>query len=164
MRFGPHHRDRDDYQPHASRRHRLIGDILSHSIFRRMTVLQEYPITNLIKGYANHRHRVDWYIRDLNLIIEIQGEQHESPVYWGEGEEEGEATRRFKKQVISDVDRLLALRAAGYMVIEIEPGIEPTKEWLLEKIEKESTAAEQPPDTEMPQGPQPDWAAVRRRK
>lgn len=70
--------------PNASRGHKRLAEILN-SIFHRdgadMTIIYEQSLADLsepdvVDDYQVNGMTVDFYIRELNMAVEYQGEQH----------------------------------------------------------------------------------------
>ena len=41
-----------------------------------MNCFQEVPVAALVPSYVYNNHKVDWYIDELGIILEIHGKQH----------------------------------------------------------------------------------------
>jgi very-short-patch-repair endonuclease len=59
-------------------------------------------------------HRVDWYLEDLNLVLELHGKQHYQVENFG-GEEWERAHWRFVQGASRDTEKQVALEQAGYL-------------------------------------------------
>jgi very-short-patch-repair endonuclease len=58
------------YRKSASSYHKKLGKIIQqHPVLRNLRVYQEYPVPGT-------RLKIDWFFPDINLAIEVQGEQH----------------------------------------------------------------------------------------
>ena len=51
--------------------------------FSHLTCYQEVPVQDLIPEYYSKQHRFDWYIEELNIVLELHGEQHYKPTNFG---------------------------------------------------------------------------------
>ncbi len=61
----------------ASSLHNKVREIfISDSFFKNLKCFQEVPVAALVEGYKYRNHKVDWYIDELETIIEIHGKQH----------------------------------------------------------------------------------------
>lgn len=102
---------KQNYRKSASLLHRKVGDILrSHPITKNLITFQEYPV-------PNSRYKIDWFIRDLNIAIEVAGQQHGRPVAFDGNKEQAEIN--FIKQVDRDIHKHQLIRDAGWKLIEI---------------------------------------------
>lgn len=63
--------------PGASKFHNKVKEILStDSYFKLFKCYQEVNVLDLIPTYNYNNHHYDWYIEELNMIIELHGRQH----------------------------------------------------------------------------------------
>jgi len=77
--------------------------------------MEEVPVSKLVSDFPDNRKRVDWFIKDLNLVIEVCGEQHFSEIAFG-----GDLKKsNYVSQVHRDVQKATALKQAGYLFLEI---------------------------------------------
>ena len=61
----------------ASSLHNKVREIfISDSFFKNLKCFQEVPVSALVDGYKYNNHKVDWYIDELETIVEIHGKQH----------------------------------------------------------------------------------------
>jgi hypothetical protein len=68
----------------ASKFHQLVQEVfISDSYFRQLNCYQEVNLKDLVPGYSHHNHHFDWYIEELNTILEVHGRQHYSVVNYG---------------------------------------------------------------------------------
>ena len=120
----------------ASSMQTKLFHILTHSrFFKNFNIYQEYPVNKLIQDYRYGSHRVDWYIKELGLVIELMGQQHYKPVNFSN---EGKFLVLDKFSKIKERDHLKreALIAAGYTYIEIKYDEDLTESLLLSKLEQ----------------------------
>jgi very-short-patch-repair endonuclease len=108
-----------------------------------MVIYQEYPVTLINPDCTNGRLKVDWYIKTLNVSIEIQGQHHYQATTYG-GESKEKAAVNFRKQVHKDSEKMRYLEAAGCPVIEVHYKDKPTLEWLIERIQHASERGDVP--------------------
>ena len=55
---------------------KLRNIFIEDTFFSQLRCYQEVPVVDLIPEYPNPNHRYDWFIEDLNYIIELNGKQH----------------------------------------------------------------------------------------
>jgi hypothetical protein len=79
----------------ASKFHNKVKDIfVTDQYFKLMQCYQEINVAQLIPGYPHNNHHFDWYIEELQTIVELHGAQHYQVVNFGSiGREE--AHRQF---------------------------------------------------------------------
>jgi hypothetical protein len=69
---------------HNSNFHNKVRDIfITDPFFSGLKCYQEVLVCYLVEDYPNKSHRFDWYIEELNLIIELHGQQHYEVVTYG---------------------------------------------------------------------------------
>lgn len=81
----PKHTKANQFQklPNQSQAHERVRTILCEDpVFSRLHCYQEMPVQELCPSYSSNLHRFDWFIQELNLVIEIHGEQHYRPTAW----------------------------------------------------------------------------------
>jgi len=119
-------RFKTEFRASASKAHKQLGKLLrSILILRKLRTYQEYPV-------GDSRLHVDWFIKDLSLAIEVQGEQHFRPVAFGG--DIVEAEKRFKKQQELDAEKRRLCSQLGWKLIEFRYDEEINEETVLEKI------------------------------
>ncbi len=124
------------YRKTASKAHRLTGEILrTNKLFSNFQCFQEYPVNQVNPEYPSGREHFDWVVKDLRLVIEIMGRQHEVPVCFG-GVSIEEATEAFHAQVSRDRKKADAAVAAGYTYITIPYNVTPTADYIMEQYHK----------------------------
>lgn len=97
-----------------SKFHNRIREIFAtDSFFKNMSCYQEVPVCELIEGYGARNQHYDWYVEELNLIIELHGRQHYQVVNYG-NIGAGEAERSFRNQRERDSSKKHAALDAGY--------------------------------------------------
>lgn len=70
--------------PHASKFHNTLrGFFTTDPFFSSLKCYQEVPVKALVDHYPNGYDAVDWYIDELNTIIELHGKQHYEQVMFG---------------------------------------------------------------------------------
>lgn len=126
-------RFKHDYRKNASKLHKLVGDLLRDSLFKDYKIYQEYPVNKINELYPSGREKFDWYVKDLNLVIEVHGEQHYMPVTFG-GITEQEAELNFRRQQFRDVTKRNAALDAGATYLIIKYDEELNEDILARKI------------------------------
>jgi hypothetical protein len=111
---------KESYRKNSSKLHRLVGDVLKSpsSSFSGYKIYQEYPVNKINKSYDNSRHKFDWVVLDIKLVIECHGKQHYEVTNWGNISNE-EAIDQYQKQKIRDQLKQDAAIQAGYTYIVI---------------------------------------------
>lgn len=105
--------------PNQSAFHEEVRQILtSDSFLKGLKCYQEVPVVDLIEDYPDYRHRFDWYIDELNTVIELHGEQHYKPVNFG-GQGYEETVSLFKQNQRRDSLKKEAAENAGFNYIAI---------------------------------------------
>lgn len=103
--------------PNQSKFHEKVRQILCNDWWRNYRAYQEVPVAEVCDYYDN-RHRFDWYIPDLNLVIELHGQQHYHLTNRG-NVGAAQAERDFKEGRARDHMKKLAAEEAGYKYVEI---------------------------------------------
>lgn len=120
--------------PEASRIHNRVRELMLSGRFLFYRAFQEVPLKDLVENY-NGGMRVDWYVEDLNLVIELHGKQHYEQTSFGA---ESKLTSNFNWIASKDRDsnKKGLLQDAGYLFVEIPYSDESilTQEYLLQKI------------------------------
>ena len=63
--------------PNASKFHNQIRSIfITDKFFKQLNCFQEVPLSSLVQNYPNNMDAVDWYIDELNTVLELHGKQH----------------------------------------------------------------------------------------
>lgn len=120
----------------ASKIHNRVRELMLTGRFTHYRAFQEVPVQDLVDGYTGAM-RVDWYIEDLNLVIELHGKQHYEQTSFGS---ESKLTSNFNWVASKgrDSNKKGLLQDAGYLFVEIPYTDESilTQEYLLKKIEE----------------------------
>jgi hypothetical protein len=109
-----------EYRENASKLHRAVGDALRKpgGCFSRFKIYQEYPVNKINKNYPNGRHKFDWVVLDLALVIECHGEQHYQDVCFGGISLEEAHHRRMEATERDNTKQIAALEVGfTYMVV-----------------------------------------------
>lgn len=99
---------------HNSLRHLFRTD----SYFKSLNCYQEVPVSALVSTYPNNFDAVDWYIDELNTIIELHGKQHYEQVAFGYKAFD-EIKKDFHNIQFRDNRKKTFLLDAGYNYVEI---------------------------------------------
>ena len=72
------------HYPNASKFHNTVRDIFrTDNYFKNLKCYQEVPLSALVSSYPNNFDTVDWFIDELNTVIELHGKQHYEQVIFG---------------------------------------------------------------------------------
>lgn len=108
----------------SSKRHNLVGSILrTCPQLKNYRAREEVSVSDLAPGFPDNRKKVDWYVHELRLVIEVHGEQHYQPVAFGNRN----AKQAFGSQIHRDIQKQKAIEDAGYYFLEI-PYYQPLDE------------------------------------
>jgi len=101
-----------------SKFHNKVRSLLvSDQILRGFNAYQEVSVKDLVPDYPA-THFFDWYVEELNLIVELHGAQHYKVVNFGNVSYE-DAQRAFKDIKRRDSQKKAAALEAGYSYLEI---------------------------------------------
>jgi very-short-patch-repair endonuclease len=104
--------------PNQSKFHNKVREILvMDNLLRGFKCYQEVPVRDLCTDYPSI-HFFDWYIEELNMVIELHGAQHYKVVNRG-GISYEAAQAEFKGIQSRDKQKKTAALAAGYDYLEI---------------------------------------------
>ena len=119
--------------PNQSLFHEKVRAIFCQdTYFKNLSCYQEIPVVDIVPGYTAN-HRFDWFIDNLNIVIELHGNQHYH--YTNRGNKQYEvAYRDWLKLQLRDRQKKEAAELAGYCYIEI-----PYKEYERLNCEKLKT-------------------------
>lgn len=125
-------RDQFVFLEYQSNFHESLRQIfITEEPFKYFKCYQEIQVKDLIPSYP-YNHEYDWYIKELNLIIELHGLQHYKYTNFGSSFEQaksqwlkGKERDSFKKEAAID---------AGYSYIEIPYNAQLSKQYLLKRI------------------------------
>lgn len=125
------------YFQNASAYHRKIGEILTSTPeFQHHKVVQEYPVNKVNPDWYSSRHRFDWAILDLFIVIEVMGEQHTLPSRWSKDTSKDEASANLEATQFNDYRKREAAISAGwkYLAIQYWEVEELTAQQLLARV------------------------------
>ena len=104
--------------PNQSKFHEKVRRIMvADQLLRGFKAYQETPVKDLCPGYE-YNHFFDWYIQELNTVLELHGAQHYKVVNYGNVSYE-QAQRNFTGIQSRDKQKKAAALAANYKYIEI---------------------------------------------
>lgn len=102
---------KQNYRRSASNLHKKVGNILrSHPLTKNFKLYQEWPV-------PNSKYKLDWFLPDLKIAIEVAGQQHERPVAYDGNKDQ--AKINFVKQVNRDEDKHELIKQAGWKLVEL---------------------------------------------
>lgn len=108
------------HYPHASSFHNSLRNIfLTDSFFKQLNCFQEVTVKSLIPAYPNNFDAVDWYIDELNTIIELHGKQHYEQQSFGSKDSYFNQRKNFNNIKYRDNRKKTYLTDAGFNYIEI---------------------------------------------
>ena len=139
----PRHKWKNQFQiiEGNSKFHEEVRKIfVSDSFFSKLRCFQEVPVKDLCPTYPSSSHRFDWYIEDLNMIIELHGQQHYAFSNRGNIQYE-DAQRAFLKGKVRDHDKQTAITDQGlvYKIISYKEYGKLTAEKLKDILLKDTT-------------------------
>lgn len=136
-----------EYRQNASKGHKKIGELLRSGPFAGFKIYQEYPVQKVNKTFKDGRCHFDWVILDLQVVIEVHGEQHYKSVRWGNiTEEEAQENLRATKYRDSIKEDAAIQAGFGYVVVKHDELEKITTEQLLERCK--AAIIEAPPPVE----------------
>jgi hypothetical protein len=104
----------------ASKFHNDVREVfISDEFFKKFQCFQEVPVSSLVETYPNNFDAVDWYIRELNCVIELHGKQHYEQVKFSNNNSFFENKKEFHNIQYRDNRKKTALIDAGYLYLEI---------------------------------------------
>lgn len=92
--------------------------IIADPFLSSLRCFQEVPVQDLCPDYPTGRHRLDWYIEDLSLVIELHGRQHYKFTNRGNVAYD-QAHRDFLRSRGRDRAKKQSVLSAGYRFVEI---------------------------------------------
>lgn len=103
----------------SSQFHKTVGKILATDpLFRYTKCYQEVPIKDLVEGYGPD-HRLDWWLSDFNIALELHGAQHYKIVNFGGNHSVRKAEGDFRESQYRDNLKKTALEQAGIVFREV---------------------------------------------
>lgn len=112
-------KDQFFHYENASKFHNSLREIFrTDTYFKNFKCYQEVPLSSLVSNYPNNFDAVDWFIDELNTIIELHGKQHYEQVIFGYKPYQ-EAKKDFHNIQFRDNRKKTFLVDAGYNYVEI---------------------------------------------
>jgi hypothetical protein len=134
------HKWKDQWKdiPGASNFHNDVRDLLRTTIpFKNMKCYQEVAVCDVFPEYKKRNEHYDWYIYELNLIVELHGKQHYSVVNYGNTDGD-KAIRALYAMQSRDSEKEWAARKNNFNYIAIpyweKLSAEKLKSLLLEAL------------------------------
>jgi len=104
----------------ASKLHRKVLELLtSCSLFNGYEIRQEYNVSRVNPSFKSNREKFDIVILGLQVIIEVHGRQHFSPVCFG-GIDKEQALVNYLKQQDQDAAKQEAAESAGWAYLYVK--------------------------------------------
>lgn len=129
---------RDQELEQASSGHQFIGKLLAQPPFLAYRIRQEYPVQLINPSWHSGRHKFDWVILDLKLVIEVHGAQHSQPVRWSNDISQDEAIAALENRQRVDWQKQRAAEEAGWGYIAIPQTLidqgQVTRDWLVQAL------------------------------
>jgi hypothetical protein len=112
-------KDQFFHYPNASKFHNSVRDIFRTDIyFKNLKCFQEVPLSGLVASYPNNFDAIDWFVDELNTVVELHGKQHYEQVIFGYKSYQ-EAKKDFHNIQFRDNRKKTFLVDAGYNYVEI---------------------------------------------
>ena len=124
------------HYPNASKFHNKLRDLFrTDTYFKNLKCYQEVPLSGLVPSYPNNYDAVDWFIDELNTVIELHGKQHYEQVLFGYKPYE-EAKKDFHNIQYRDNRKKTFLIDAGYNYVEVsyKEAKKITPDYIKQKI------------------------------
>ena len=102
------------------------------TFFKQLQCFQEVPLKALVPNYVNNLDAVDWYIDELNVVLELHGVQHYKMQSFGSKDSVYNQKKNFFNIKHRDNRKKTFLQNANFTYIEISYK-------LLSKIKKDPT-------------------------
>ena len=102
----------------ASKLHKHIG-LLLVELYPHFDVRQEVSVSRINPSFKSNREKFDWVVLRMNIVIEVMGEQHFTPVCFG-GITGDQAKRNFVKRQEVDYEKEQAAREAGWAYVVVK--------------------------------------------
>lgn len=98
---------------------KVRGIFVTDSFFKNLNCFQEVLVSALVDSYVNNYDAVDWYIDELNTVLELHGVQHYKMQSFGSKDSYANQVKAFNNIKYRDNRKKYALINAGYTYIEI---------------------------------------------
>lgn len=108
------------YYENASSFHNKVREIfITDKFFKQLNCFQEVPVKDLVPTYINRYDAVDWYIDELNVILELHGKQHYQMQSFGSKDSYINQIKTFNNIKFRDNRKKTSLLNSNYTYIEI---------------------------------------------
>lgn len=134
-------KDQFFHYPNASKFHNSVRDIFrTDTYFKNLKCFQEVPLSGLVSSYPNNFDAIDWFVDELNTVVELHGKQHYEQVIFGHKAYDN-AKKDFHNIQYRDNRKKTFLIDAGYNYVEIsyKDAKSLSSEFLKKKIFYESS-------------------------
>lgn len=134
-------KDQFFHYPNASKFHNSVRDIFrTDTYFKNLKCFQEVPLSGLVLSYPNNFDAIDWFVDELNTVVELHGKQHYEQVIFGYKAYDN-AKKDFHNIQYRDNRKKTFLIDAGYNYVEIsyKDAKKLSSEFLKNKIFYESS-------------------------
>lgn len=119
----------------ASKAHNFVRDLfISDPFFKQLNCFQEVSVADLVPSYPNRFDAIDWYIDELNLVIELHGVQHYKMQSFGSKDSYFNQVKAFNNIKFRDNRKKTMLVNANYLFLEIPYNQKLTLQVLKNKI------------------------------
>tara|TARA_E500000331_G_C17115124_1_gene651389 strand:- start:457 stop:879 length:423 start_codon:yes stop_codon:yes gene_type:complete len=106
--------------PNASLFHNDLREVFTTDpFFKQLNCYQEVLLSDLVDDYPNNYDSVDWYVDELNLVIELHGKQHYEMVKFSNSKSFLENQIAFNNIKYRDNRKKTFLQNANYLYEEI---------------------------------------------
>ena len=113
-------KDQFFHYPNASKFHNDIRKIFTTDpFFKQLKCFQEVLVADLVPGYPNNQDAIDWYIDELNIVIELHGKQHYELVKFSNSKSYLENVIDFNNIKYRDNRKKTFLLESGILYLEI---------------------------------------------
>ena len=99
-----------------SKQHKKVYNAIKIA-FPNYRIYNEYAYERITETKEFRALRADIFIKDLDLVIEVNGEQHYQPVAFGGSPEEAKAA--FKRQLVNDYNKRYLAEKYDFYLIEL---------------------------------------------
>lgn len=133
-------KDQYYHYPNASKFHNALRELFrTDDYFKNLKCYQEVPVSALVTSYPNNYDAVDWFVDELNTVIELHGKQHYEQVMFGYKAYDL-AKKDFHNIQYRDNRKRTFLIDAGYNYVEIsyKEAKKITSDFIKNKIFYES--------------------------
>lgn len=123
---------------HASKAHNALRKIFCEdNFFKQLKCFQEVLVSDLVTSYPNNFDAVDWYIDELNTVIELHGKQHYEMQSFGSSDSYFNQVKSFNNIRYRDNRKKTFLKDSGYNYLEVPYTQKITVDFIKSEIFKE---------------------------